>query len=59
MKLFQKYSNDLSLSSVIKLISIEVSKIFYISCIIDYLRHLLFRILRVRKIIIFIDKIII
>ena len=56
--LFAKDSNNLSLHSVIKLILLRSMKIFTISICMDYLRHILFTLLRIRKICIFIEKII-
>lgn len=56
--LFTKDSNNLPLNSVIKLILLRSLKIFAISAFIDYLRHILFTLLRIRKICIFIEKII-
>ena len=55
--LFSKDSNNLSLNSVVKLILLRDLKILTISACIDYLRHLLFTLLRIRKICIFIEKI--
>ena len=56
--LFIKDSNRLSCESVVKLALIRASKIFVISFMIDYVRHLLFYLLRIRKLCIFIEKII-
>ena len=56
--LFAKDSNNLPLHSVIKLILLRAIKIFIISVSIDYLRHILFILLRIRKICIFIERII-
>ena len=56
--LFAKDSINLPLHSVIKLILLRALKIFAICVCIDYLRHILFTILRIRKICIFIEKII-
>lgn len=56
--LFTKDSNNLSLISVVKLILLRALKIFTISAYIDYLRHILFIILRMRKFCNFIEKII-
>ena len=56
--LFAKNSNNLPLHSVVKLILLKALKIFTISACIDYLRHILFTILRIRKLCIFIEKII-
>ena len=56
--LFAKNPNNLPLLSVIKLILLKALKIFTISACIDYLRHILFSLLRIRKLCIFIEKII-
>ena len=56
--LFEKDHNNLSLLSVFKLILLRTIKIFTISACIDYLRHILFTLLRIRKLCIFIEKII-
>ena len=56
--LFNKDSSNLPLYSVINLILLRALKIFTISAFIDYLRHILFTLLRIRKICIFIEKII-
>jgi len=56
--LFIKDSNILSLYFIIKLILLRSLKIFIISACIDYLRYTLFTLLRIRKICIFIEKII-
>jgi len=56
--LFAKDSSNLPLYSIINLILLRVLKVFTISAFIDYLRHILFTLLRVRKICIFIEKII-
>jgi surface polysaccharide O-acyltransferase-like enzyme len=56
--LFSKDSNNLPLNSVVKLILLRDLKILTICACIDYLRHLLFTLLRIRKICIFIEKII-
>ena len=56
--LFTKDSNNLPLHSVIKLILLRSLKIFTISSCIDYMRYILFTLLKIRKICIFIEKII-
>ena len=56
--LFAKDPNNLPLCSVVKLILLRGLKIFTISACIDYLRHILFTVLRIRKLCIFIEKII-
>ena len=56
--LFAKDSYNLHLHSIIKLILLRALKIFAICACIDYLRHILFTFLRIRKICIFIEKII-
>jgi len=56
--IFKNDSNNLPLHSVIKLILLRSLKIFAISACIDYLRHILFIFLRIRKLCIFIEKII-
>ena len=54
--LFTKDSNNLPLHYIIKLILLRSLKIFAISACIDYLRYILFNLLRIRKIIIFLLK---
>ena len=56
--LFAKDSKGLPLHSVVKLILLRALVVLTISSCIDYLRHLLFTLLRIRKICIFIEKII-
>ena len=56
--IFNKYSSNIPLKTVIKLIIISVAKIFSLSIFIDYLRNLLFAILRIKKLSVFVDKII-
>ena len=56
--LFLKDSNNLPLHSVVNLILLRALKIFIISACIDYLRYILFTLLKIRKICIFIEKII-
>ena len=56
------FKNDpikLSLKSVIILVIFKALKIFFICIFIDYFRHLLFSILKVRKICIYLEKLII
>ena len=53
-KLFTKDSINLPLHSVITLILLRALKVFTISACIDYLRHIIFTFLRIRKICIFI-----
>ena len=55
--LFDKYSPDLSFKSILSLILLKGTIIFYICIIIDYFRALLFKFLKIRKICIFIEKI--
>jgi hypothetical protein len=55
--LFNKYAGNLPLNLVIKLTIINGIKIFFICCAIDYLRHLAFTILRIRKICIFLEQV--
>ena len=52
--LFSKDPNNLPLHSVLKLILLRPLKIFAITACIDYLRHILFILLRIRKLCIFI-----
>ena len=54
--LFIKDSINLSCRSVVKLALIRASKIFVICFMIDYVRHLLFCLLRIRKLCIIIEK---
>ena len=56
--IFKKYSSNIPLKTVIKLIIMSVAKIFSLSIFIDYLRNLLFAILRLKKFLVFFDKII-
>ena len=57
-KLFNKDSNALSLRKVIFLVLYRSFLIFIICSIIDYIRHLIFTLFRVRKICIYLEKII-
>ena len=54
--LFRKDSNYLPVKIVIKLVLFRGVKIFIICLIIDYLRHILFTFIRIKKICIFIEK---
>ena len=54
----QKIRSDLSLNSVIKLVLAKGFKIYVFCCFIEYLRNILFSFLRIRKICIFIEKLI-
>lgn len=54
--LFKDAPTDLSLISVYKLVMVTCLTIFVICIIIDYLRDLLFKILRIRKICILLEK---
>ena len=56
--IFESYSVQLPFNSVIQIILLRALKIFGICLIIDYLRNILFRILQIRKILIFIEKLI-
>ena len=56
--IFNNEPINLTLSSTIILIIGKASKIFFICILIDYIRFLLFNILRIRKICIFLEKII-
>ena len=56
--LFTKDPINLPLLSVFKLILLRALKIFTISASIDYMRHILFTLLRIRKLCIFIEEII-
>lgn len=58
-KLFEKESNNLSLSTIIKLVLIRGLKIFGICLIIDYCRQILFDFLRIRKLCLLIDRILV
>jgi len=55
--LYSNLSNNLSLNSIIKYTFIQVSKIFIICSIIDYMRNIIFIILRIRTICIFLENI--
>ena len=54
--MFAKYSNNLSLSSVIKVIIYKTLQVFTICIIIDCFRYLLFKLLRIKTICISIEK---
>jgi len=56
-KLFEGKSQNLAFNEVIQILILTSIKIFLGCIIIDYLRHLLFTILRIRKICIFIERI--
>ena len=56
--IFKNYSNQLPLNTVIRIILLSALKIFGTCLIIEYLRNILFRILQVRKILVFIEKLI-
>ena len=54
--IFENYSSQLPLKRVIRIFLLRALKIFGICLIIEYLRNILFRILQIRKILIFIEK---
>ena len=54
----QKIRSNLSLNSVIKLVLAKGFKIYVFCCFIEYLRNILFSFLRIRKICIYIEKLI-
>ena len=56
-KLFEGEPQNLTFNEVIQVLILTSIKIFLGCIIIDYLRHLLFTILRIRKICIFIERI--
>ena len=56
-KFFEGESQNLTFNEVIRMLILTSIKIFLGCIIIDYLRHLLFTILRIRKICIFIERI--
>ena len=56
--LFKKDPYNLTLRIVIKLVLLRGLKVFGVCALIDYLRHISFTVLRIRKICIFIEKII-
>ena len=56
-RLFYGESYDLTVNEVIQMFLLKSVKIFVVCIIIDYLRHLLFTILRIRKICVFLEKI--
>ena len=58
-KLFMNDPNNLNLNSTIILVLVKALKIFMICILIDFLRHLIFTILRIRKICILLEKIVI
>ena len=57
LKMWNGESYDLNANEVIQMFFLKSIKIFIICIIIDYLRHLLFTILKIRKICIFAEKI--
>ena len=52
---FDNISTSISLNSLFGYILLKSLKIFIVSLIIDYCRHLLFPLLRIRKILIFLE----
>ena len=56
--LFKRDSNNLPLHSIVMLVLLRSLKVFAICACIDYMRHILFAFLRIRKICILIEKII-
>ena len=58
-KLFMNDPNNLSSNSTIILFLVKTLKVYSICILIDFLRHLIFTILRIRKICIFLEKIVI
>ena len=54
-KLFIYESRNISFNSVLNIILMKALKVSLICLLIDYLRHLLFTILRIKKILIFIE----
>ena len=54
--MFNHYPSELNLNSVISIVLIKSFKLFIICIIIDYLRHLLFTFLRIKNILIFIER---
>ena len=54
--IFENYSSQLPLNTIIKIILLRALKIFGICLIIDYLRNILFRILQIRKLLMIIEK---
>ena len=58
-KLLRNLSYNLSLNEVVKITIIYASKIFFICSMIDYARHIIFTIFRVRKICILLEKIVV
>ena len=53
--MFNHYPADLNLNSIMSIVLIKSFKLFIICIIIDYLRHLLFTFLRIKKLLIFIE----
>ena len=58
LKIFMKDPDNLNLNSTIILVLVKAFKIFFFCLFIDYLRHLIFTFLRIRKICIFFEKIV-
>ena len=56
--IFNKYTNNYSLSSAILLILLNDLKIYFFCIFVDYLRYIIFEILRIRKICNFLEKMI-
>jgi hypothetical protein len=56
-RIFSKDPSNLPYISTLELVLIKVFKIFIICCFIDYIRHIIFNICRIRKICIFLEKI--
>jgi surface polysaccharide O-acyltransferase-like enzyme len=56
--IFKNDKKDLNLSSLMILVIIKCFKVFFICCFIEYLRHILFKILKVKNIFIYIEKLI-
>jgi surface polysaccharide O-acyltransferase-like enzyme len=54
--IFKNDKKDLNLNSLMILVIIKCFKIFFICCFIEYLRHILFTILKIKKLFIFIEK---
>ena len=55
---FQKVRKNISLNSMIVLVLMKCLKIFVFCCFIEYIRYNIFILLRIRKMCIFIEKII-
>lgn len=52
---FNHYPAELNLNSIMRIVLIKSFKLFIICIIIDYLRHLLFTLLRIKNLLIFIE----